>query len=92
MKTIDKTWSHGFDFGKVLKCWNDNSNTYDLYRIAASHDPSRNYELDILHSYNDDEQAIWVSNYIFLDDLRKDLCKSYKHVVPVKATITIEDL
>lgn len=95
MRTIDKTSSsknNKWDYGTILKCWNDDPNTYGLYRIASSHDLSKEYELDILHSLNDNEGEVWFDYYQSIEDLEKDVLRTCKHVLPVKATIIIEDL
>lgn len=94
MKAIDKTSgsSKEWDYGTILKCWNDSPNKFDLYRIAKSHLGSEKYELDILHDCDDAEDSVWHKTYKTIDELKRKIGRNYTHVVHVKATITIEDL
>lgn len=93
MKTIDKTnESEEWDYGTVLKCWNDSPDLYDLYRVATAQGEFEKCELDILHDEENNERAGWGSYYDNIDELKQDLLKNYKCVLPVKATITIENL
>lgn len=93
MKTIDKTnTTQGWDFGTILKCWDDSPNLYELYRVATAQGGIGKYELDILHDGENNERASWGSYYDNIDELKHALLKNYKRVLPVKATITIEDL
>ena len=96
MKIIDKTnKSKEWDYGTVLKCWNTNPDHFDLYRIAAAHSWKNDdkYELDLLHDRNNVEDTIWNQDCEkSVDAIQKELKGSYDHIVPVKATIIIEDL
>lgn len=95
MKTIDKTSSlksNEWGYGTILKCWNDNPFQYDLYRIARSHAKNDDYELDILHDRDNQEDAIWRRSAADVGLLEARLKDCYDHIVPVKATIIIEDL
>lgn len=95
MKVIDKTnKSKEWDYGTVLKCWDDDPKEYFLYKIGKPHsrDAGANYELDTLYNHEANE-GLW--SPFFYDnviDIKKELEDSFEHVVPVKATITIEDL
>lgn len=95
MKVIDKTnKSKEWDYGTVLKCWGDDPKKYFLYKIGKPHstDFCCSYELDTLYSPGANE-ALWSS--FFYDnviDIKKELETGFYHVVPVKVTITIEDL
>ena len=97
MKIIDKTTGNSkeWGYGTVLKCWDSNPDHFDLYRIAAAHswENDDKYELDLLHDRNNVEDTIWKQNCDkSIDAIQKELKVSYDHIVPVKATITIEDL
>lgn len=95
MKVIDKTnKSKEWDYGTVLKCWDDDPKKYFLYKIGKPHstDPGDSYELDTLYNPGANER-LWSS--FFYDnvmDIKEELEDGFDHVVPVKATITIEDL
>lgn len=97
MQVIDKTnKSKEWDYGTVLKCWDDydGPKKYFLYKIGRPHstDLGANYELDTL--YNPRANEILWSSYFYANvmDIKEELEDGFDHVVPVKATITIEDL
>lgn len=95
MKAIDKTGMPArWTYGTVLKCWDDDPQKYYLYRISDSHslDDDDKYEVDTLHDPEDNDM-IW-STFFYDDvrDIKEELENAYTHVVPVKASIVIEDL
>lgn len=96
MKIIDKTnESKEWGYGTVLKCWNTNPDHFDLYRIVATHSlkDDDKYELDLLHDRNNVEDTILNQDCEkSVDAIQKKLKGSYDHIVPVNATIIIEDL
>lgn len=96
MKTIDKTSTtkpNEWDYGTILKCWKDDPEQYDLYRIARSHDRhDHEYELDILHDCSGLEDNVFGGIAMSKGFLKKMVFSCYDHVKPVNATITIEDL
>lgn len=95
MKVIDKTNKfQNWDYGTVLKCWDDDPKKYYLYRISSPHSfaDDNNFELDTLHDPEGNDM-LWTQNfYGNIIDIKEELQNGYKHVVPVKATIIIEDL
>lgn len=94
MKTIDKTNnSKEWDYGTILKCWNVDRSSYDLYRIANSHYRNENkYVLDVLHDHQGLEYTQSCGTYDSIVELKERVHAKYDHVVPVKATIIVEDL
>lgn len=99
MKVIDKTGKHNknnWDYGTILKCWFDNSpGSFDIVRIgnADGRNPCNSFHIEILHDRdNDDAMTFYHSTFNNISELRENLKSQYDHVIPVKATITIEDL
>ena len=95
MKTIDKTSSKDWNYGTVLKCWDVDENRFQLLKISPAHSNETldRYEVDTLHDINDKENTLWSKDfYSSIRDLQADIHYCYKHVMPVKATVVIEDL
>lgn len=69
MQVIDKTnKSKEWDYGTVLKCWDDDPKKYFLYKIGKSHniDFGGSYEVDTLYNHEENE-GLWSS--LFYDNV-----------------------
>lgn len=94
MKIIDKTSSvkNEWDYGTVLKCWDNDPKKFSLLKISRAEDSDRdNYRLDILRDQSTNEDMIWGKKYSDIFSLKDDLSECFYHVMRVKATITIEN-
>lgn len=93
MKTIDKTNSTlEWTYGTVLKCWNNDPKEFNLYRVANGCCVGGKFKLDILNDSRGVEDGFWQPVSDNIEDIKHDLRACFMHIVPVKATIIIEDL
>ena len=97
MKVIDKrtkNTSEHYDFGDVLKCWDDDPDDYTLYRISNYHKytmASDSYIAAVMHNYDDNEAGVWPSSFDKAESLIESLKEYYKHVEKVNTYIVITD-
>lgn len=75
MKIIDKTSSvkNEWDYGTVLKCWDNDPKKFSLLKISRDRAGEGSYRLDILRDQSENEDMVWVSSYPDVSCLKKAL-------------------